>query len=164
MVGHTKRHCGSSAGDDIRHHRLAIENHGQRSRPELLRQIPGLRRDILGYAVEAFGAVQEEGDGLGQGPLLGSVDLLHGFRQEGVGPQSIDSIGGKGHQAACFQQPAGLLNCMCVCGCNDLSTHVPSPGYSPLGGDDCHPVETCQVLDQGDGGSRELLSCQFVDG
>ncbi len=51
-----------------------------------------------------------QNDGIGRGSALGGVDAGHGLGVQAIGPQPVDRLCGKGHQAACSENRRGFAD------------------------------------------------------
>ena len=98
------RHVGSRG-------RPAAQHQRQRPRPQGRAQPQRVRRRISRNRRHLLDSRNVDDQRVAVRPALGRKDALHRRRVQRIGPQAIDSLGGKGNQFAGGQGRGGLGNC-----------------------------------------------------
>lgn len=71
------------------------KNDGQPTRPENLRQIPGLAGDIVGHQLEITNVCNQDWDRFGARPSLDGIKPVYRLRVKSLRANPIDCVGGK---------------------------------------------------------------------
>ena len=106
--GHGGKTTGGSLGDAV----VGGQHHGQRPRPEPLRQTPGVFGNVMAKQGKLLRAGDVEDQGIVPGSALGDKDFRHRLRVQPVGPQAVDRLRGQGHQPAGFYEIRRHSRCL----------------------------------------------------
>ena len=99
MCGHTHGDAWKTGGDDAGYDVAFREDQSERSRPvgggELSGRVVGDRE-----VVQFCEGPNVNDEGIGKGPALRAVDRRAGLRVKGIGGQTVNRLGGHGHESA----------------------------------------------------------------
>ena len=93
-------HGVQPGGHHVGHHAFPPEHHGQRPRPEALRQGVGRVRNVPAVAFQPVRRGDVQNQRVVLGPPLGREDVAHGVRVQAIGPQAVHRLCGDAQQAA----------------------------------------------------------------
>ena len=108
MIGAADAHRVQAAGGAQGHVVPAGQDHGERPRPEPLRQGIGHRRDIAAVPLQPVGAGDMEDQRVVLGTALCLENMQHGVLVQRVGAETVHRLGGDAQQAAPPQYGGGF--------------------------------------------------------
>jgi len=109
VAGHAQAHRVLAAGD-LQRCISALQDQGERPRPEAFRQAPGRVRYLPRPVVQVVQAGEMDDDRVVRRPALGREDAPHRLGIAGVGAEPIDGLGGEGDQTADPQYLGGRFD------------------------------------------------------